>query len=264
VGLRLNPPPNWPPVPGGVTPESGWQPDPSWPQPPPGWQLWVNDDQIPGSPYPYAGPYAGPGQPPPPPLSVLSVLSLVFSIVGFVPASFVLAIMALRRIGRRGERGRGLAVASLIVSTVWVVIIGLGILGTVLAKPGPSGNIKKQEAVGVYTLIEGDCFDNPAAGQNLLDVTGLPCSKPHDAQVFAVYKLTGANSAYPGSGQIAKEAQAGCNARDGNINQNDTTSSMKLGWLYPVQLSWQAGHRTVTCFIINPTKTLTSSVLNAP
>jgi hypothetical protein len=187
----------------------------------------------------------------------------VFSIIGAVPASIVLGIIALRRIGRHGERGRGLAVASLIVSALWVVIIGLGIAGAVLAaKPGLIGDIKKEEPVRVYALVKGDCFENPAAGQSLLNVTGVPCSKPHDAQVFALFKLTGASSAYPGGGQIAKLAQAGCKARDGNLNSNDVTSSMKLGWLFPVKLAWQAGHRTVSCFILNPTKTLTSSVVN--
>jgi Septum formation len=47
VGLRFNPPPNWPPPPPGFVPPPRWQPDPSWPPPPPGWQVWV-DDPLPG------------------------------------------------------------------------------------------------------------------------------------------------------------------------------------------------------------------------
>ena len=41
--MRLNPPPDWPPVPPGWIPPPGWQPDPSWPDPPSGWPLWVED-----------------------------------------------------------------------------------------------------------------------------------------------------------------------------------------------------------------------------
>ncbi|TDO10470.1 hypothetical protein EV580_4759 [Mycobacterium sp. BK086] len=38
---RFNPPPNWPPMPPGWTPDAEWKPDPSWPPAPPGWQFWV-------------------------------------------------------------------------------------------------------------------------------------------------------------------------------------------------------------------------------
>ena len=47
MGLRFNPPPNWPPPPPGFVPPPRWQPDPSWPPPPPGWQVWVHDP-LPG------------------------------------------------------------------------------------------------------------------------------------------------------------------------------------------------------------------------
>ena len=43
MSMRLNPPPDWPPVPPGWVPPAGWQPDPSWPDPPPGWNLWIED-----------------------------------------------------------------------------------------------------------------------------------------------------------------------------------------------------------------------------
>jgi Domain of unknown function (DUF4190)/Septum formation len=54
VGLRFNPPPNWPPPPPGFVPPPRWQPDPSWPPPPPGWQVWV-DDSLPGDQADFVG-----------------------------------------------------------------------------------------------------------------------------------------------------------------------------------------------------------------
>jgi hypothetical protein len=212
--------------------------------------------------YGVPGQYGGPWQQPPrQAFSMLSVLAFVFSIIGIVPVGFVLAILALRRIGRSGERGRGMAVTSLLLSCIWVVIIGLGILGAVLAKPGLSGNIKHPEAVSVFALAKGDCFDNPPPGAGgVANVLGLPCTKAHNAQVFAVYKLTGSDLNYPPN--VVSLAKAGCNARKSSINQSDVTSSMKLAWLYPEEPAWLTGRRTVTCLVLNPTKTLTSSVLN--
>ena len=42
--MRLNPPPNWPPLPKDFVPPPGWKPDPRWGEPPDGWQLWVDDE----------------------------------------------------------------------------------------------------------------------------------------------------------------------------------------------------------------------------
>lgn len=59
MGLRFNPPPNWPPPPAGFEPGPVWRPDPSWPPAPPGWQLWVDD----GEPDWAGQPGFGPGRP---------------------------------------------------------------------------------------------------------------------------------------------------------------------------------------------------------
>jgi hypothetical protein len=47
AGMRWNPPPGWPDVPGWWTPEPGWQPDPAWGPAPAGWQFWVPTDAPP-------------------------------------------------------------------------------------------------------------------------------------------------------------------------------------------------------------------------
>jgi hypothetical protein len=65
VGLRFNPPPNWPPPPPGFVPPPRWQPDPDWPPAPPGWQLWVPDDSVPDGTGGF--PAAAAGVPPRPP-----------------------------------------------------------------------------------------------------------------------------------------------------------------------------------------------------
>jgi hypothetical protein len=67
MGLRFNPPPEWPAPPEGFAPPAGWQPDPSWPPAPPGWQLWVDDDPATAEgKLPAGGQSAAPGQPPGP------------------------------------------------------------------------------------------------------------------------------------------------------------------------------------------------------
>lgn len=76
--------------------------------------------------------YPGPGgYVPPPSLNVFSIVALVCSIMwGFGVLSIlavVFGIVALRQIGAKGERGRGLALAGIIVGALGI----LGAIGTV-------------------------------------------------------------------------------------------------------------------------------------
>lgn len=59
--------------------------------------------------------------------SRLAIAALVTGLLGLVPVATGLAIGALVRTGRRGERGRGLAVGGLVASAAWVVagVVGL-------------------------------------------------------------------------------------------------------------------------------------------
>ncbi len=60
----------------------------------------------------------------------MAIAAFVLSVMGFFFLSIPFGFVALRQIGRRGEDGRGLAIASLAISTlVFVVIVALGIIG---------------------------------------------------------------------------------------------------------------------------------------
>lgn len=127
MGMRFNPPPNWPPAPDGYVPPPGWQPQPSWPPAPPGWPLWVDDGNQPGAAWaPLGAPVGGTCR--------LAVAAFVLSLLGFTVIgtmlAIILGIVALRRIRRTREKGRDLAVAALVFSGLWVVMI-LGALAFV-------------------------------------------------------------------------------------------------------------------------------------
>lgn len=51
MGMRYNPPPNWPQPPAGWQPPPGWAPDPAWGPAPPGWQLWIAAPGFAGTPH---------------------------------------------------------------------------------------------------------------------------------------------------------------------------------------------------------------------
>lgn len=273
VGLRFNPPPGWPPVPDGFAPQPGWQPDPSWPAPPPGWQLWVDEGQPPADPSqaisPSPGiPYRAPSQPAAAagPTSGWAIASFVLGLLTVAVLSVIFAIVALRRIKRLGQRGRGLAIAGLALSGFWVVVVAAAIVAANTGKATRSattGVITRRGHINAFSLRVGDCFDNPAGAKAVNTVTAIPCNQPHNAQIYAKFKLTGSDSSYPGAAVVEQRARSGCNARIGSVDKSVTSSAMTVRILLPERTSWAAGQRTVSCMVVNPTANLTSSLLNS-
>ena len=257
MGLRYNPPPGWPPPPPGFTPQPGWQPDPSWPPPPPGWPLWVDDEQ------PGRG-WAGPGLPPPGQggTSKWAIAAFILGLLAVIPLAVAFAFVGLSRIRRLGQRGRGLAIAGLALSAVWLVVIIVGSTLTGTATQSAGGKITHRGSLDVFALTTGDCFDNPATTSEIQDVTALPCGQAHDAQVFAKFDLSGADTSYPAPATLNQLADDGCNSRVGSIDKAKVTAAMTIHVLFPEENAWNDGQRTVSCLIVSPRPTLTTSLLN--
>jgi hypothetical protein len=262
MGTRFNPPPGWPAAPEGFAPPPGWEPDPSWPPPPPGWPLWVDDRPAP------KGPMTG-----------SAIASLVCGVLGFTGLTLVPAaasgIRALRQIRKDSRRrGQGLAIAGLSLAGFWFAawVIGAAVaLSLPAATPsvaaGPSGRTPSPAAsgghpVGVFSLGVGDCFENPSGASSVISVAVVPCTRLHNAQVFAQFDLHGSDFSYPGSGRIRGLASTGCNARIAtNLDKLQLANSLSVRLLFPLLGSWLVGHRAVTCIVVSPTLDLRSSLL---
>jgi Domain of unknown function (DUF4190)/Septum formation len=268
---RLNPAPGWPPVPPGFVPPPGWQPDPAWPPAPPGWQLWVPDDSGPASTLP-AAPRLAPGvhyytaAQPASGTNGFAIASFILGLIGGSLLSVIFGIIALNKLRARPQRGKGLAIAGLCLSGVWVV--GLVVLAVVTAqtasqRSAATGQITKNGHLSVFSLRAGDCFQNPSGNQPTLDVTevtAVSCATPHDAQVVAQLPVTG--SAYPGKAAFRTQALSGCKAsNEALVEQSKVTDTMRLIWLYPEEQAWDDGHRTISCMIVDSSADLTSSLL---
>ncbi|PJJ65252.1 DUF4190 domain-containing protein [Compostimonas suwonensis] len=89
------------------------------------------------APSPYQAPAAQPGY------NVLAVVGFVLSLLAFNVVAVILGFIALSQIKRTGERGRGLALAAIIIG---FVSIALGILffiifGIIAAAAVSTGNL---------------------------------------------------------------------------------------------------------------------------
>jgi hypothetical protein len=267
---RLNPPPGWPPVPDGWVPPPGWQPDPAWPPPPAGWQLWLPDETeagalpaaqpLPAGAHYYTADQPGQGT------NGFAIASFVLGLIGGVLLSVIFGFIALSKLRRRPQRGKGLAIAGLCLSGVWVVgtaAVFIINVHTAAQRSAATGQITRNGHLDVFSLRAGDCFQNPSGNQptaGLTQVTAVPCSSAHNAQVIAQLPIPG--SAYPGPTAIRAQAQPRCRASIAAlVNRSKLTATMSLLWIYPEEHSWTDGHRNITCVIVDSSQDLTSSVL---
>jgi hypothetical protein len=236
-----------------------------------------------------------------------AVASLLLGVFGITIIGAILSInfgiMALRRVRRTGQPGRGMAIAGLILSAIWLLVGTFFVLGAgkgpsqPSASGGPSsgpsslssgpsssgggsssptanpsssaspGSSARPGAAStnVFALHPGQCFQNPPASQTELGVTYVAvvsCTKPHNAQAFVQFTLTG--TSWPGTNAVQRQADSGCHDRiKGNVESSKIKSSMSLRYLYPLESSWASGHRTITCLIVNSTSDLKTSLLKA-
>ncbi|GAA0396258.1 hypothetical protein GCM10009530_54740 [Microbispora corallina] len=208
----------------------------------------------PADPYgaPYGMPYPPYGQVPPRPrMNGFAVTSLVFGIIGGVLLSVVFGVIALRQIRRRGERGRGLAVAGLVLSGAWVAVIVAVALVAVLtsAQRDANGTITGGGSVASTALRPGDCVNGVADGVVVTSVTGVPCTQAHDAEVITQFDLP--VKAWPGREAAGNQASEQCEKRlNRMLADSPMLDRLRSFVLYPPSQSAWARSRSVTCMVV--------------
>jgi hypothetical protein len=230
---------------------------PSHPQPPYGQQPPYGAG---GGPYPGAAPYGYPAPPGTPQgwyardrtTNGFAIASLVTSLTTFVPfLGIVLGIVGLRQISRRGQQGKGLAIAGLIINAVTTVVIAVVITVAVL-DVFHGGNTR------VDDIAVGECFDT--VGTSLSDYDGegadsdtvdvLPCEEEHDAEAYAIFTLdSDLGENYPGEERISDVADSKCasSAHD-YLDGNPIPKTVEIYYYLPPRDGWNRGDHSVTCF----------------
>jgi hypothetical protein len=113
-----------------------------------------------------------------------------------------------------------------------------------------TGAIVAEGSVNAFQMRVGDCFDDGSTfdDDEVSSVSGVPCSQPHDNEVYALFDVT--ETSFPGDamGQIAHE---GCLARfEGFVGKDYDSSQLDIATLYPSSESWQQQNdREVVCVV---------------
>ncbi len=184
---------------------------------------------VPGYGYPPLGTWT----PAPPPVDGLAIASIITSGAGAVsvgltgPVGLGLGIAALRRIHRTGGRGRGLAIAGVVVGGVmtlllvgWVALLVWGIsqdpprgsttytntdtgtgsdAGTGRGTGGDSGNDSASEDELPWFALDtgfvaGECLEHAPETYDFSDAVRVDCAGSHGAEVLGLVDFTAAPS----------------------------------------------------------------------
>lgn len=235
-----------------------------------------------GTPYPGAAQqqpfgYSAPGGPSPYPgqpqgwyaqertTNGMSIAALVVGLVPCIPVlGLIFGLVGLKQVKRRGERGKGMAVAGITLSSVWT--LGLAALITLAAV-----GVFKEGNTQVVDLKAGQCFntvgdslsdygDNDDSRSTSVDV--VDCADEHDAEAFAVYEIqAGTDDPYPGVDGVTEDAQTNCQkyART-YLDGREPQGADKLYFYLPPAANWAHHERSVICFFGSPDGRVTGSV----
>ncbi|GGX40094.1 DUF4190 domain-containing protein [Streptomyces fructofermentans] len=257
-----------PPGPQGQPPQ-GQFPPPGGPQGPYG--------TVPGqAPGPYAGQGQGPHPGPPPgpygyrpwgngyspytspaPVNGLAIAALVLGILCFLPlVGLVLGVVALAQIRKRGERGKGMAVAGAVLSGAGAILLVAGLVGGVAGDfwEGVKEGARGAGGNGVtFSVHEGECFDVPGGSLEGMayDVDTVSCEGEHDGEVFANFTLP--EGRYPGDDGITDAADERCHTLQYEYAMDTwaVPENVDIYYFTPTRESWGLGDREISCLFGN-------------
>ncbi|WP_181727347.1 DUF4190 domain-containing protein [Streptomyces sp. PT12] len=224
-----------------------------------------------------------PAVPPRQPFGRLPVWAFITSF-GVFPLGLMLGVLALARPRVTPERGRGLAVAGLVIASLQVVALAVAVPLAVMSDPrggtgdrtgigaAPGGAEERESAPGgdqgdgsegtdgedvqVNDIEAGDCFDPgtslDAFGEGVEEtfVTRRPCEGPHEAEAFGTVLVEG-HDAFPGDEEILTLAEEECDRLIQGYVLDTWALPLDVSpyYYHPTRDSWQYGDREVICFL---------------
>ncbi|HZM82974.1 MAG TPA: DUF4190 domain-containing protein [Candidatus Limnocylindrales bacterium] len=192
--------------------------------------------------------------------SGLAIAALICAI--FVPIlGVILGIVALQQIKNTREKGKGLAIAAIVIPGIYALVCaGLITIGLIFGDTpnseaqDPGGLPRSSSSTGtqggntkVENLKVGQCVNGiDAAGSTLTTLPVVACTASHEGEVVASFNLTG--TSYPGDSAIEKQAEDKCFAElDTYSPSTKDDESIGIFYLHPTRLSWGSGDRQVLC-----------------
>lgn len=113
-----------------------------------------------------------------------------------------------------------------------------------------TGEIVGGGDLGVMTMKVGDCFNDPdELAEVVYDVAAVPCSEPHDNEVFSVNSVgTSFGDDYPGPSALDQFSYESCvGSFPSYVGVDYAVSSLGVFAFTPTEESWSDGDREFVC-----------------
>ena len=200
-----------------------------------------------------------PGYPPAPAkggTNGFAIAALIFGILGGVLLSIIFGIVALVQIRKRGQGGRGLAIAGLVVAGGWALVLASAVTYGIISGATGDGGSGTDSTTAVTRLAPGDCVNDLEESDAIQNLPVVPCTTPHDGEVYAVFDL--ADGDWPGDAAVQAQAEKRCGDEfDGYTSA--PSDGLELFYLHPLQRSWSLD-RSVTCIVTDESGPRTGSL----
>jgi hypothetical protein len=170
-----------------------------------------------------------------------AIAAFVVGILGGTILSVIFAIVALVQIKGRHQRGRGLAIVALAISTAWIAII-VSVIAYGLSTQGTS--------VRADDLTTGDCVKDSYDDELPTWVKRVRCDRPHYGEVFAVLTVPHA-ATYPGREVLKRRADDCGSGFFDYAPDSPEGPTFRVAVAYPTADGWANGERSVVCVAIS-------------
>jgi Domain of unknown function (DUF4190)/Septum formation len=224
--------------------------------PPPGAP--TTADAQPGAPW-----FPPPGYPPPQEQKTngFAIASLVLGIIGGALLAVIFGIIALVQIPKKNQKGKGMAIAGVVLGGLWMLAIIAAIVAVVATsadRDSSTGEITESGDVSAFALEVGDCLNDIEESQMITSLPAVPCDQPHEAEVFGMFDLPEGD--YPTEDELVAQADRGCADLMARYAP-EAMSNPAIGffYIYPPEQAWPED-REVVCLAISSEGTMTGSL----
>ncbi|RNL75463.1 DUF4190 domain-containing protein [Nocardioides marmorisolisilvae] len=207
---------------------------PAPPPPPPPWQY---------PPWPPAG---SPYEQPKSGTNGFTIAALVFGIIPICFLGIIFGIVGLVQASKSGEKGKGLAIAGIVLNVVW--LIGGFTVALISSSDGSDVSQPSPSRHASFGLKVGQCVNGLVGELKAESIEPVACALAHEGEVFAVIDLP--SGRYPGITQVRKRADTDCFRRlEEDHPQAYDDKRVSVDYVYPSQRSWDHGDRELTCLV---------------
>jgi Septum formation/Domain of unknown function (DUF4190) len=186
-------------------------------------------------------------------MNAFAIVAFVLGVLGSgCLLGLVFGVIALVQAKARGQRGRGLAIAGIVLSILWVAG-GVALVAL-------SVDVARDTVAEANDVKVGDCVqDAPDVDRAVIDLTVVPCAQPHQAEVVQVIMVP--DSDFPGEAALARRAQDECPRALADYSPSAARDqSVRLLYTYPRQATWVLGDRQITCLAVHAGAPVTGSI----